>query len=172
MPLSRKQREKRKQTRVELDFKPSVKKMFKDMSEEKGVPMSQLVQFFALVGLNGIRSGTVDSQTEAEARANFWVGNECYGEYDFTYSEWWAMLRHYNNTCLRCGSRGEFTRYGKLVPDHVIPRRYGGPDTIENIQPLCRRCNLVKGAAYLDYRPQPLPNFTALSQDFVPWRKH
>jgi hypothetical protein len=147
MPLSRKQREKRKQTRVELDFKPSVKKMFKDMSEEKGVPMSQLVQFFALVGL-------------------------CYGEYDFTYSEWWAMLRHYNNTCLRCGSRGEFTRYGKLVPDHVIPRRYGGPDTIENIQPLCRRCNLVKGAAYLDYRPQPLPNFTALSQDFVPWRKH
>ena len=51
MPLSRKQREKRKQTRVELDFKPSVKKMFKDMSDELGIPMSQLVQFFALVGL-------------------------------------------------------------------------------------------------------------------------
>ena len=51
MPLSRKQREKRKQTRVELDFKPAVKKMFKDMSDEMGVPMSQLVQFFALVGL-------------------------------------------------------------------------------------------------------------------------
>lgn len=51
MPLSKKQREKRKQTRVELDFKPSVKKMFKDMSDELGVPMSQLVQFFALVGL-------------------------------------------------------------------------------------------------------------------------
>ena len=51
MPLSRKQREQRKQTRVELDFKPSVKKMFKDMSDALGIPMSQLVQFFALVGL-------------------------------------------------------------------------------------------------------------------------
>ncbi len=52
MPLSKKQREKRKQTRVELDFKPEVKQMFKDMSDELGCPMSQLIQFYALVGLD------------------------------------------------------------------------------------------------------------------------
>jgi 5-methylcytosine-specific restriction endonuclease McrA len=43
--------------------------------------------------------------------------------------------------CRACGSRTE------LHFDHVIPRSWGGAGTAENVQLLCRRCNLMKGAS-------------------------
>jgi hypothetical protein len=42
--------------------------------------------------------------------------------------------------CLRCGSRDH------LSLDHVHPYSLGGPDTLENLQTLCRSCNSRKGA--------------------------
>jgi 5-methylcytosine-specific restriction enzyme A len=34
-----------------------------------------------------------------------------------------------------------------VVADHVVPRRDGGPDTLENLQGLGRRCDAIKRAA-------------------------
>ena len=49
----------------------------------------------------------------------------------------------------RCnGCRSEH-RFRVLEVDHVIPRRAGGQDNIENLQLLCAHCNRVK-----DDRPQ------------------
>ncbi len=41
--------------------------------------------------------------------------------------------------CRICGRHSEYMEY-----DHITPYRYGAPATVENIQLLCRRCNLKK----------------------------
>lgn len=37
--------------------------------------------------------------------------------------------------CVRCGSRDD------LVAHHKVPRRMGGLDVIENLEPVCRSCH-------------------------------
>ncbi len=39
-----------------------------------------------------------------------------------------------------------------LTPDHIIPLSQKGPNTIDNIQPLCLNCNSSKGTKTIDYR--------------------
>lgn len=41
-------------------------------------------------------------------------------------------------TCRFCGGIG-------LEADHIIPRAFGGPDLLSNLQTLCRTCNAAKG---------------------------
>jgi 5-methylcytosine-specific restriction endonuclease McrA len=38
-------------------------------------------------------------------------------------------------TCTYCGSRDD------LVAHHKMPRRYGGLDVLENLEPVCRSCH-------------------------------
>jgi 5-methylcytosine-specific restriction endonuclease McrA len=65
----------------------------------------------------------------------------------FTFEEWLALLEFYGHRCLRCGSRES------LSVDHVIPLSLGGSNSIDNIQPLCERCNSLKSDTIADYRP-------------------
>lgn len=52
-----------------------------------------------------------------------------------------ASVHHRDKgTCKQCGYQGPYIEY-----DHIIPRSKGGPNTVENIQILCRMCNLKKG---------------------------
>lgn len=64
-----------------------------------------------------------------------------------TYSEWEMLKNKYGNKCLRCGKKDV-----KLTIDHVLPIKLGGKNCIENIQPLCGRCNSIKSSKYIDYR--------------------
>jgi 5-methylcytosine-specific restriction endonuclease McrA len=68
-----------------------------------------------------------------------------------TVEEWMDLLELYENRCLCCGEPG--TPEKPITRDHVIPVALGGTHDIENIQPLCMPCNLVKGATEKDYRP-------------------
>ena len=61
--------------------------------------------------------------------------------------EWQGLLVRYGNKCLCCG-RDDV----KLTVDHVIPLSEGGPNTIDNIQPLCQSCNSRKRTKTVDYR--------------------
>ncbi|QBD79892.1 HNH endonuclease [Ktedonosporobacter rubrisoli] len=51
-----------------------------------------------------------------------------------------AVFRRDKGRCIQCGYKGPYIEY-----DHKIPRSKGGPNTVENIQLLCRMCNLQKG---------------------------
>lgn len=54
----------------------------------------------------------------------------------------------YNWTCPCCGkSEPEI----QLTEDHIIPLSKGGSDNIENIQPLCKKCNLKKHTLIIKY---------------------
>ena len=55
-----------------------------------------------------------------------------------TTEEWYEVLAEYNFKCAICGSTENLTE------DHIVPLSRGGSDYIENIQPLCSRCNASK----------------------------
>jgi 5-methylcytosine-specific restriction endonuclease McrA len=54
--------------------------------------------------------------------------------------------------CKECGISTPQSLRGKMVPnapelDHVIPMSRGGPHLRDNVQCLCRKCNIIKGAS-------------------------
>lgn len=60
----------------------------------------------------------------------------------------WLTLQLALDGCLVCEAQDGITK------DHIIPISRGGADDLENIQPLCHRCNSRKGAAFWgDLRP-------------------
>lgn len=63
-----------------------------------------------------------------------------------TGEEWREIKNKYGNVCLRCGTSK------RLSIDHVIPISKGGTNTVDNIQPLCGKCNSTKGTKIIDYR--------------------
>ena len=64
-------------------------------------------------------------------------------ESSHTEAEWECVKICFDYRCAMCGLREPDV---KLTKDHKIPVSKGGPDTIDNIQPLCGPCNSYKGA--------------------------
>lgn len=55
---------------------------------------------------------------------------------------WWQILARDNWTCVSCGR----TAHDGIVlhVDHIIPRSKGGTNDPQNLQALCRKCNIGK----------------------------
>ena len=69
-----------------------------------------------------------------------------------TTGEWELLKKQFGFRCVICKkSEPEI----KLTRDHIIPISRGGSNWIENIQPLCAKCNSIKSAK--------MPNNTILS---------
>jgi hypothetical protein len=56
---------------------------------------------------------------------------------------WWSVLARDNWTCCSCG-RSSKEEGITLEVDHIIPRSKGGTDDIDNLQTLCKKCNVGK----------------------------
>lgn len=65
-----------------------------------------------------------------------------------TEGEWELLKQQYNFICPSCGKSEPDI---KLTKDHIIPISRGGSDRIENIQPLCQRCNSHKFTKAIKY---------------------
>ena len=66
-----------------------------------------------------------------------------------TKEEWIELCSKYNFRCCNCGTE---VIGGVPTKDHIIPTVHGGGDSIENLQPLCRECNVGKGRGNTNYR--------------------
>jgi len=66
-----------------------------------------------------------------------------------TKEEWLTLCSWYSFRCCKCDGK---VIGGVPTKDHVYPIKFGGNDSILNIQPLCRECNTSKGCGYEDYR--------------------
>ena len=58
---------------------------------------------------------------------------------DLTTTEWEELVEECGGMCVICHAPYEHM-------DHIIPLSKGGKHTLSNVQPLCAKCNLSKGA--------------------------
>lgn len=65
-----------------------------------------------------------------------------------TFGQWETLKAQYNWTCPCCKKSEPEIR---LTEDHIIPVSKGGTDNIENIQPLCLKCNIRKHTQVVKY---------------------
>jgi len=78
------------------------------------------------------------------------------------------IIRRDGNRCMYCG-----TREGPMTVDHVVPRKFGGGDTWENLVAACMKCNNKKGnrtpeqAGMTLLRQPKRPNHILFIQNFV-----
>jgi 5-methylcytosine-specific restriction endonuclease McrA len=52
-----------------------------------------------------------------------------------------SLVLRAGGRCARC--KRQF-HPSKLDAHHTIPRRYGGPDTASNLEPLCDACHVIR----------------------------
>ncbi len=63
-----------------------------------------------------------------------------------TREEWAELVARCGTACPRCLASPFWPS-----PDHIIPISVGGSDRIENLQPLCKTCNLGKRDERIDW---------------------
>lgn len=70
------------------------------------------------------------------------------GDATHSFGDWQLLKRQYGFRCPSCNVKEpEIT----LTEDHIVPLSRGGTDAIENIQPLCLKCNLRKHTKIIRY---------------------
>ncbi len=52
------------------------------------------------------------------------------------------LLRHYSKPCIYCNN---ILDVSNMVCDHIIPLSSGGPSISNNLEMICKRCNIRKG---------------------------
>ncbi len=61
----------------------------------------------------------------------------------------WLNLKSKYKVCPRCNGKSGLVN---LEKDHIIPIYMGGSDSIDNIQPICAKCNASKGNETINYK--------------------
>lgn len=64
---------------------------------------------------------------------------------DVNYAQRFKVMERDDFTCVKCGRSPATEKGVRLEVDHIIPYSKGGETVIENLQTLCRECNIGKG---------------------------
>ena len=64
-----------------------------------------------------------------------------------TKEQWQVLCAELSWCCARCGD----PLGASPQKDHAVPVYQGGSDSIDNLQPLCQRCNTSKGPEAVNY---------------------
>ena len=83
------------------------------------------------------------------------------------------VLKRDNYTCKCCGKQKG--RGVQLNADHILPHNMGGKSVIDNLQTLCKECNLLKNVDIIDYNitksnlssPLPLKSILSTKSDLI-----
>ena len=70
-----------------------------------------------------------------------------------SYRETWFENNESNHgwyTCAKCGKK---IRKADVDIDHIVPQKYGGSDSLWNLQCLCKHCNRSKQASMKETVP-------------------
>jgi len=70
-----------------------------------------------------------------------------------------AVTRHHvrrraDNRCEYCGLRQDESPLAALHIEHILPKKHGGTDDLENLALACIDCNLHKGSNVAGYDPE------------------
>ncbi len=74
------------------------------------------------------------------------------------YREKWFANNQSNHgwyTCEKCGKK---IRKADVDIDHILPQKYGGSDSLANLQCLCKHCNRSKQASLKEVVPDYVKN--------------
>ena len=60
------------------------------------------------------------------------------------------LYRQCGGICPQCGRKMSLNNpkaiNSYMTIDHIVPQNYGGTSNIENLRPLCRKCNMSRGS--------------------------
>ena len=104
---------------------------------------------YRLENLEAVRASNIKYKKENPAKANALSAKrrarKRNAKGSISAKEWVALVEYYGGLCLKCGA-------AEATMDHIIPLSCGGDHSIDNVQPLCRKCNSTKGTKTVDYR--------------------
>lgn len=92
----------------------------------------------------------IHQRSEANARNRAWINSRIRStrislarkKGNHTKEEWIALVEFFQFKCVRCCNQ---LCHITVRKDHIVPIYQGGSDGIDNLQPLCQKCNSSKG---------------------------
>jgi 5-methylcytosine-specific restriction endonuclease McrA len=97
---------------------------------------------------NNYKGGISQNKEYRNWQKNQWHRRRKSASGSHTFDEWQTLKAQYDWKCPCCGKREPEI---SLSQDHIVPLSKGGSDNIENIQPLCLRCNITKHTKIIKY---------------------
>ncbi len=115
---------------------------FVSIGEGKSPRLTEMLNKFTEWWLQDSEENVEDEEVVAESDTELDTIPELESYKFIRAGTWWSVLARDNWTCCSCGRTP--ADGVSLEVDHILPRSKGGTDNIDNLQTLCKKCNIGK----------------------------